>query len=370
MTTFRDMPIRKKLMVSIMSTSAVVMLLMMATFFTYEFFSLRQTTIRQLATLGEITAANSTAALAFQNQRDAEEILDALKAQQYIVAAAIYDRNGQLFSHYPKTLKSEDLPSAPADLGYRFGESHLAGFQPMIERDRRLGTLYLKLDAGTILWNWFRGVSEIAVPIMVLVLLVAYALSRMLQRQISLPILGLADTARIVSMENDYSIRATKQGNDELGFLTDAFNRMLDRIQDQNRSLQQNEAQLQTIIENLGEGLAVSDLSGRLLHFNRAALDLHGFGTLEECQRHLNDFADLFELSTIDGAVLPLDRWPLARILRGEHLRNDPQGSCRAFNLSCGFPVRLGGKPGCNRARQQDWRNGSRHWQAAPCSVN
>jgi PAS domain S-box-containing protein len=320
--TFRDMPIRGKLMLSIMSTSVVVMLLMMGTFFTYEFFTLRQATVRQLVTLGEITAANSTAALAFENHQDAEEILDALKAQQYIVAAAIYDQRGRLFSHYPKTLDAGELPAVPGELGYRFGDSYLAGFQALTQRDRRAGTLYLKLDAGSVLWNWFQGVSAIAGPIMVLVLLIAYALSRKLQRQISLPILALADTARIVSAENDYSIRATKQGDDELGFLTNAFNRMLAQIQDQNHSLQQNEAQLQTIIENLGEGLAVSDLNGQLLHFNRAALELHGFDTLEECQRHLTEFGDIFELADLHGTILPLDRWPLARILRGEHLRD------------------------------------------------
>jgi PAS domain S-box-containing protein len=86
-------------------------------------------------------------------------------------------------------------------------------------------------------------------------------------------------------------------------------------------SLRESESRLQTIVENLAEGLAVSDLDGQLLHFNRAALDLHGFSTLEEVRRHLTEFADTFELSTLDGAVLPLDQWPLARILRGEALR-------------------------------------------------
>lgn len=78
---------------------------------------------------------------------------------------------------------------------------------------------------------------------------------------------------------------------------------------------------LLTIIENLAEGLAVSDLNGQLLHFNRAALALHGFSNLAEARQHLSDFTKIFILSSSAGAILPLDQWPLARILRGETLR-------------------------------------------------
>jgi PAS domain S-box-containing protein len=86
-------------------------------------------------------------------------------------------------------------------------------------------------------------------------------------------------------------------------------------------SLRASESRLLTIVENLTEGLAVSGIDGELLHFNRAALDMHGFVSLDDARRHLREFADIFELSTLDGTVLPLDQWPLARILRGENLR-------------------------------------------------
>ena len=86
--------------------------------------------------------------------------------------------------------------------------------------------------------------------------------------------------------------------------------------------LRSSEVRLHTVVESLTEGLAVSDLDGQLLHFNRAALDLHGFTTLDECRQHLSKFADTFELSAMDGTVLALEQWPLARVLRGESLRD------------------------------------------------
>lgn len=87
-------------------------------------------------------------------------------------------------------------------------------------------------------------------------------------------------------------------------------------------SLRESETRLQTIVENLTEGLVVADLDGRLLQWNRAALEMHGFTRLEEGRRLLTELADTFELSTLDGVVLPVERWPLARILKGEELRD------------------------------------------------
>ncbi|MBI3418234.1 MAG: PAS domain S-box protein [Verrucomicrobia bacterium] len=87
-------------------------------------------------------------------------------------------------------------------------------------------------------------------------------------------------------------------------------------------ALRKNEAQLQTIVENLAEGVAVSDLDGQLLHFNRAALAMHGFASLDETRRHVSEFAGMFELSDMNGAALSVEQWPLSRVLRGENLRD------------------------------------------------
>ncbi len=83
-----------------------------------------------------------------------------------------------------------------------------------------------------------------------------------------------------------------------------------------------SEAQLRTVVENLTEGLVAADLSGRVFQWNRTALAMHGFASLAEAQRRLPEFADLFQLSTLDGKALPLEQWPLARVLRGEDLRD------------------------------------------------
>ena len=88
------------------------------------------------------------------------------------------------------------------------------------------------------------------------------------------------------------------------------------------RALRESGAQLRTIVENLDEGLVASDLRGRLLHWNRAALELHGYSDSTQDLRRFAELVDTFELSTLDGAPVPVEEWPLARVLHGEHLHN------------------------------------------------
>jgi len=236
--SLRNVPIRRKLMVMLLLTSAVVMLLMRGTFFAYEYVTFRQETARQLATLSEIIAANSTAALAFANEQDAREILSALKANRNVVAAALYDRDGHLFAHYPDALPVSELPQSPRDGGFNASHSKLTKFQNVVQRDLKLGTLYLELDTGTITREWLYGSLGIAGAVMALVIGVAFLLARSLQRQVSLPILALAETAQAISERKDYSVRAVKIGNDEVGRLTEAFNQMLGEIETLNRDLE------------------------------------------------------------------------------------------------------------------------------------
>ena len=225
--------IRRRLTVIMLTTCGVVLLLNCAVLFVYQFYSFRLAAERSLATLGSAIAANSTAALAFDNPADAKVTLAALQADPQVVAAALYDEDGRMFAKYPDTIADGELPATLGAEGYRFDQSHLVGFQPVIERgNRRLGTLYLRssLDAiyaASLIYILMASVGVAAS------LLVGYLVSRRLQGQITTPILSLAETATAVSTRGDYSVRAIKLADDEVGELTDSFNHMLMRIQAQ-----------------------------------------------------------------------------------------------------------------------------------------
>lgn len=89
-------------------------------------------------------------------------------------------------------------------------------------------------------------------------------------------------------------------------------------------SLRESEARLYAVTANLTEGLIVRDLDGNLIHWNRAALEMLGFASMEEAQRYYPELDDIFELSSMEGEVIPVDEWPLRRVLDGETLRKVP----------------------------------------------
>ncbi|HVY80603.1 MAG TPA: CHASE sensor domain-containing protein, partial [Steroidobacteraceae bacterium] len=97
----RGIPIRQQLVRLGLLTSGAVLLLTAASLFAYESFTFRQSLREQLDILSKAIATNSTAALAFSNPEDAEEVLQAFAADPHIVTAALYDMNGALFAAYP-----------------------------------------------------------------------------------------------------------------------------------------------------------------------------------------------------------------------------------------------------------------------------
>ncbi|MBW8890118.1 MAG: response regulator [Fibrobacteres bacterium] len=228
----KNMPLRRRLMFMMLLTSGAVLALACLGFSTYEFVTFRSGMVQQLTTLAKLVANNSTAVLAFDDKSGAAEILSALKAEPHIVAAALYDAEGKLFSSYPENLPIAALPHAPSEDGFRFGTANLVGLQPIVQGKRRLGTLYIESDTQAF-YARLRLYATVAGLTAAVAFLLAYLLSKGLQGLISAPILGLMESAREISTRRDYSVRAPKQGAGELGLLTDSFNGMLDQIQEQ-----------------------------------------------------------------------------------------------------------------------------------------
>lgn len=272
----RDVPIRKKLVVIILLTTGVALLVTCASFFAYEFLTFRRTTRQNLATLGEVIAANSTAALAFDNPDDARETLAALKAEKHITAAALYTATGKIFARYPANLPDAELPGRPEPSGYRMTRGQLVSFQPVVYDERVLGTLFLQSDWGA-LRERLRLYAGIVVIVAGASLLIAFILSHRLQRQVSRPILDLADTAQAISERRDFSVRAPKHGADEIGRLTDAFNAMLAQIQQRDQALRESESRLRAVLNSAVSAVVVTDDRGQIVDANARAERVFGW---------------------------------------------------------------------------------------------
>src|SRR5437667_108902 len=116
----RDWPIQQKLTAMLVLISGLVLLLTTAAFAGYQYWSLRQRTLDALSVRGRITAANSTASLAFANEADARELLSALRVDPHMVAAVLYDKRGHVFAAYPANVAGDAVP-APELGAYELG---------------------------------------------------------------------------------------------------------------------------------------------------------------------------------------------------------------------------------------------------------
>jgi len=291
--------IQKRLLRMIMLICGSLLMLTCVAFLIYEYITYRNVTKHELSTVAQITSANLTSSLAFTDKDDAKEILQALKAQKSIIAACVYDTSGQLFAYYPESMKPKDFPAKLESNGYVFKANSLEGFEPIIQNNLQLGTLYLKSDLKT-LYSRFVLYGTLCAAFILFSFLFAWFLSKRMQGTIVKPILELAGKAKVISEKKDYAVRAQKKTDDEIGTLTDAFNQMLAQIEKQNNAittlnttleeriairtfeLQEANAALkeqndfiQTIIDSSIDLIAVFDQESRYVILNKKADGLY-----------------------------------------------------------------------------------------------
>lgn len=253
MIPLRDAPIKHKLLVVLLLTTSLALVLMAGAVVTYEVMTFRTAITTNTNVLANVVGSMSSSSLAFQNQDDGTDVLSALSAEPQIRAAAIYDLEGHVFARFPKDAPDADIPSRPGADGSSFGPSQLTVFQPVLQKGKRQGTIYLKADL-TEMYSRLMTYGALVLVAGVGSIIGSLAASTRLQQRISRPIVELAETARAISEKQDYTVRATQYGRDEIGDLTDAFNQMLTRIEEGRSALAGSEERLRLALEGADTG--------------------------------------------------------------------------------------------------------------------
>ena len=279
-------------------------------------------TLARLSTIAAILAENSTAALAFDNSQDAEDVLAALSAQSNVVAACLYATDGTLFASYLRPRTDATCPPPQPQVAGFLGNRYVH-YHRVEQSGKPLGTLRLvgSLAELTERMNLF---ALVLLGVLSVAALAALVLSSALQGVVSRPIFDLANTARQITDRRDYSLRAPHRSDDEVGVAVHSFNQMLERIEDADSALRQAEERsreqarlLQSILDNMGEGMVASDVAGDFMLWNPAATRLIGQGPARGIG--LGDWARQYGLYNPDGvSLLTVDQLPLARVLRNQ----------------------------------------------------
>ncbi len=244
----RNFSIRQKLTLLAMSSSTLALLLVSAGFFTYELITFRKSMTDDLSATAEIIGSQSRGFLTLGGtERDVGDIWAGLSAKPHIIAACLYRGTNIAaapFFRDKDTPRLVPLHPGPPGWQFDFGRDQLEGFEPIRLNGDYIGAIFLKSDLMTLYSRFYHYIG-----IMILFMLasssVVYLFSFWLQRVITRPIFHLAETARVISTQKHYTLRAEKKTNDELGQLVDGFNEMLGQIQQRDAALHGVNAELE-----------------------------------------------------------------------------------------------------------------------------
>ena len=147
---YRNLAIKHKLRIVIMTTVVAALLLACVAVLASEQFMFRASMRSDLQVLAEMFGANSTAALSFRDRKAAEELLSGLRAKREIVAAYLY-AGVQPFAAYRRG-QPATLESAPplGENGSRFEPGRLVLFQTIKLDGESIGAIHLESDLSAL----------------------------------------------------------------------------------------------------------------------------------------------------------------------------------------------------------------------------
>jgi PAS domain S-box-containing protein len=250
MRTLNHLSIRRKQMLIIMLSSSLALLVACTAFFAYDTFAFRHDLIQNVSVLADAIGNNCAAAIDFNVPKTAEENLTALRVNDHIVSACVYSKDGRVFAAYQRDAARVFVPpAAPKLASEEFSHDELHLFHPINQQGETIGMIFVTSDLKALSLR-FRRYLSIVGGVFLASLVVVFLLSGRLQRLVSAPILQLAQLARTVAQDKNYSLRAKKQSNDEIGQLADGFNEMLAQIQQRDTAL---EAGRESLERRVGE---------------------------------------------------------------------------------------------------------------------
>ncbi|MCZ6675760.1 MAG: ATP-binding protein, partial [Candidatus Poribacteria bacterium] len=328
MPILKNRSVQQKMILIIMAMSSVALLFACSVFIAYDFITFRQAMVRDLSILASIMGENNTAAaLVFNDQSAAEGILASLNAQPHIVYARIYTKDGAVFSSYHRSdlgHESSSLPPLTEESYHHFENDHLDVLRPIHFDGERIGTVYIRSDLQELRGRRNRYMSIVLVAL-ITSSLVVLPLSSRLRRIISEPILHLVHTMKIVKTNKDYTVRATKHNDDEIGTLIEDFNAMLTEIQTRDTALREANENLEKHVEERTKELQQEIIECRQAEeaaetANRAKSEFLA-NMSHELRTPLNAILGYAQILQKESGLTPKQKKELSTIQRsGDHL--------------------------------------------------
>lgn len=275
--------VRKKLLAGVLLTTVSALLVTTGALMAFDLRSYQDVLSNDMRTQAELIGRASAAALNFDDPKAAAANLGLLQVRPRVRAAAIYNAKGALFASYVRGGGHFDFPKLPDSAGMTTAGDAMTIFERVIANGEILGSVYLLADYG--IYRRVARYAAVALGVTAAALLLSLLLSLWLQRVVTQPIQEISELARHVVDQRDYSVRAKKLSDDEIGYLVEAFNDMLAEIEHRtramadanqqlqreiaereraDRALRESEARYRSLVEGTAQIIWVADAHGRI----------------------------------------------------------------------------------------------------------
>ena len=251
---FGSLSLARKLTSIGVVAAAAALTLVCAVFFVWDVSTSRHRLVRDIGLIADVIARNSTASIAFGDEKAAGDTLRGIALNEHIVSAEILSVQGDVLARYEAAPASSPGLTPPpqairnGEPWHAFTDDGLFLVRPIVLEKDLLGAVFIRADLREITMR-ATALGQIVAVVFAGAFMLSVIVASQLQRVISVPLLRLTDITRVVTHDGRYDVRADPAGTDEIGELVAAFNKMLEEIQQRDQTLLRNQEQLEATVE-------------------------------------------------------------------------------------------------------------------------
>ncbi len=250
-----NLPVGQKLLAALLVLLITILLVANLTFISAAYWISQESMAPQaLQTIGRLVANPQLASQAADSPETAKALLKELDSYTPLRAAAVYGGDGKLLAQLQHG-EQLPLPTRYRHIeNWRLTEFRSTQLTKLIRPGSPPGYL-LMVASSELPMAFYTGILTASLGILVFSILLWMIIARQIKRLITQPINQLEQLSRQVTREENYSLRAQRGNDDEIGSLAEAFNTMLTRIEAREQQLKRARDEFQDAYDQ-AQGLA------------------------------------------------------------------------------------------------------------------
>lgn len=329
MINLKNISIKNKLVLMQVFTSALVLGICITAFVLIDIKGFKDRKETTSIAIAQMIGFNSISALEFLDNTAANKSLSELKGQTDILNASILDKNGKVFASYTKAGSDPKYQFAipnEKQKNIQFTDQNLFVYYKILKDNETIGHVGLRFELSEL--NKIKmDVLRLGIVLLLVGTGLAFLIAMIIKMYISKPLLNLVTVIQKIKDTADYGMRMTVDGKDEISILATGLNDMLSTIEKRDNEVALSKEQLnkqntllQSVIQNMGDGLVVVDEKGKFILWNPASEKIIGIGLLDISQEKWSETYGVFWPETKN--LFKTEELPLVRALKGEELDN------------------------------------------------